>query len=120
MSDTLDAAAVPTPNEIPVPNGVSLTVSGKDSNGLSVLAGLTSESLTISDPGAVFAFTPAADNRSATLVPSSPLVAGVASITYAATTTNADGTPGAAVSATYIAAITPGNTVSVSLDATNL
>ena len=113
-----DVAPTAGPNEIPS-LGVSLAVTGVDANGLASLAGLTSPSLVIDDPTPVFTFTPDPSQLSATLVPIAG-AEGQATVTFSAGTTNADGTPGAPVSATYLAAVTPGNAVSVTLVATDI
>ena len=114
----MTVAPVPVPAEIPS-LGVSLAVVGHDANGLSSLAGIINATIVCDDPSAVFAFVASPDQLSGTLIPVAG-VAGQATVTFSAGTTNADGSAGADVSAVYVAAVTPGNAVSVILEATDL
>ncbi len=77
MTDT-----APTPIDVAA-EGVTLTVGGTDANGKPSLVGVVSPAMAIADPNGVFAFTPAADGLSATLVPN-PGVEGEATVTVSA------------------------------------
>ena len=111
-------AAPPVPAQVP-PLGVDLVFKGTDANGLASTAGLTAPTFTIDDPSGVFAFTPAADGLSATLVPN-PGVEGQATVNFTVGTTNADGTPGAAIDLVYVGAVIPGNVVTGTLVASDI
>lgn len=111
-------APSPVPAEIPA-LGVTLAVVGQDSNGMPSINGLTEVALTCDDPNGVFSFVSNPDQLGATLIPVAG-IQGTATITFTAGTTLADGNAGAAISAIYVAAVTPGNAVSVILEATNI
>lgn len=105
MSDT--ATPVPVVYDIPA-EGVTLTVGGTDPAGKPSLAGVAGNSMGIDDPGAVFAFVPAPDGLSATLIPN-PGVEGEATVT--ATAIGANGQ----LSASYVARVPVGNAVALDI-----
>jgi hypothetical protein len=105
MSDTTTPA--PTVYDVPA-EGLNLTVSGNDAAGKPSLDGVAGNSMGIDDPGAVFAFTPAPDGLSATLVPNAG-AEGEATVT--ATAIGANGP----LSASYVARVPVGPAVSLTI-----
>lgn len=109
MTDTATAPPVPTVYDIPA-EGVNLKVSGTDAALKPSLAGVGGTSMGIDDPSGVFAFTPAADGLSATLIPN-PGVEGQATVT--ATAIGANGP----LSAVYLAQVPVGPAVELAITA---